>query len=212
MRNGRDGRQRRHHPDGPGHDLGGPGGQEGHDHPHGPVGHFRGDHGHRGRGRAQRGDVRAAALILLAEQPMHGYQLMQAMAERTNGVWRPSPGAIYPTIAQLEDEGLVTTLAEGGRKLVTLTDAGRTYLADNAETLADPFAALVGTPGQNYDLRSALEEIHIATRILSKNASESQAAAAHAVLTETRRALYLILADGPAAPQAEAAAPAGPAS
>jgi DNA-binding PadR family transcriptional regulator len=140
-------------------------------------------------------------LILLAEQPMHGYQLMQAMAERTNGVWRPSPGAIYPTIAQLEDEGLVTTLAEGGRKLVTLTDAGRAYLVDNAETLADPFAALMGTPGQNYDLRSALEEIHIATRILSKNASEAQAAAAHAVLTETRRALYLILADGPAAPE-----------
>ena len=113
---------------------------------------------------------------------MHGYQLMQAMAERTNGVWRPSPGAIYPTIAQLEDEGLVTTLAEGGRKLVTLTDAGRAYLADNAETLADPFAALIGTPGQSLDLRSALEEIHAATRALSRNATEAQAAAAYAVL------------------------------
>ncbi|MDX6228068.1 MAG: hypothetical protein QOI76_1458 [Frankiales bacterium] len=201
MRYVRDGRQRRHHPDGPEHELRGPGGHEGHDHGHGPRGPRGGWDGHRGRGRAQRGDVRAATLILLAEQPMHGYQLMQAMAERTNGVWRPSPGAIYPTIAQLEDEGLVTTLAEGGRKLVTLTDAGRAHLADNAETLADPFAALVGTPGQNYDLRSALEEIHIATRILSKNASEAQAAAAHAVLTETRRALYLILADGPPAPE-----------
>jgi len=141
---------------------------------------------------------------------MHGYQLMQAMAERTNGVWRPSPGAIYPTIAQLEDEGLVTTLAEGGRKLVTLTDAGRAYLADNADTLADPFAALVGTPGQNHDLRSALEEIAIASRILSKGASEAQAAAAHAVLAETRRALYLILADGPA--PAQPAAPTEPAT
>jgi DNA-binding PadR family transcriptional regulator len=153
--------------------------------------------------------VRAATLILLAEQPMHGYQLMQAMAERTNGVWRPSPGAIYPTIAQLEDEGLVTTLAEGGRKLVTLTDAGRAHLADNAETLADPFAALIGTPGQNYDLRSALEEIHIAARILSRNATEAQAAAAHAVLTETRRSLYLILADGAAS--GSPAKPTGPA-
>ena len=143
--------------------------------------------------------MRAATLILLSEQPMHGYQLMQAIAERTNGVWRPSPGAIYPTIAQLEDEGLVTTLAEGGRKLVTLTDAGRTYLTDNAETMADPFEALVGSPGQNHDLRSALGQVHVAAGILSKTATEAQVAAAHAVLTETRRALYLILADGPGA-------------
>ncbi|MDX6204168.1 MAG: hypothetical protein QOF39_225 [Frankiales bacterium] len=210
MRYGRDGRQRRHHPDGPGHEPGGPGGHERHGSGAGRGfdGHG-GFGGHRGRGRAQRGDVRAATLILLAEQPMHGYQLMQAMAERTNGVWRPSPGAIYPTIAQLEDEGLVTTLAEGGRKLVTLTDAGRAHLADNAETLADPFAALIGTPGQNYDLRSALEEIHIAARILSRNATEAQAAAAHTVLTETRRSLYLILADGAAS--GSPAKPTGPA-
>ncbi len=62
---------------------------------------------HRGgrRGRAQRGDVRAAVLQLLADEPMHGYQLMQAIADRTGGVWKPSPGAIYPTISQLEDEG-----------------------------------------------------------------------------------------------------------
>ncbi|MGH3921940.1 MAG: PadR family transcriptional regulator, partial [Pseudonocardiaceae bacterium] len=69
-----------------------------------------------GRGRAQRGDVRTALLLLLAEQPMHGYQLMQAITERTAGAWRPSPGAIYPTLSQLEDEGLIDTLAQGGRK------------------------------------------------------------------------------------------------
>ncbi len=128
---------------------------------------------------------------------------MHAIAERTEGAWRPSPGTIYPTIAQLEDEGLVTTLAEGGRKLVTLTDAGRSYLSDNAETLADPFAALIGTPGQKFDMRSALEEIAIASRILSKNATDEQAAAAVAVLAEARRSLYLILADGPAPSPAE---------
>ena len=130
---------------------------------------------------------------------MHGYQLMQAMAERTNGVWRPSPGAIYPTIAQLEDEGLVTTLAEGGRKLVTLTDAGRAYLADNAEAIGDPFAGQVGATSPGHDLRSALEEVHAATRVVGRSGTEAQIAAAFAVLGEARRSLYLILAEGPAA-------------
>src|SRR6478609_7972367 len=89
----------------------------------------------RSRGRAQRGDVRTAIMLVLADQPMHGYQIMQAMSERTGGAWRPSPGAVYPTIAQLEDEGLVTTKEEGGRRLVTLTDEGRAYVAERTERL-----------------------------------------------------------------------------
>src|SRR3712207_1226108 len=97
---------------------------------------------HRGRrrGRVPRGDVRAAVLLLLAEEPMHGYQLMQAIADRTGGRWQPSPGAIYPTISQLEDEGLVTVTAESGRKLVALTDDGREHLDARRETWTDPFA------------------------------------------------------------------------
>ena len=66
--------------------------------------------------------------MLLAEEPMHGYQLMQAIADRSGGRWTPSPGAIYPTINQLEDEGLVTVTAEAGRKLDTLSDSGREYV------------------------------------------------------------------------------------
>src|SRR3954470_17314846 len=97
----------------------------------GPRPHRRG-----GRGRAPRGDVRTAVLLLLEEQPMHGYQLMQGIAERTGGAWTPSPGAVYPTINQLEDEGLVTVTAESGRKLVTLTDAGRAHLAEHRATWA----------------------------------------------------------------------------
>ena len=219
MRYDNESRRRRHHPEGSGPEFGGPRGHdEGHspDHDHGPR---RGGRGHRevqheghgpggfrrggpgGRGRAQRGDVRAATLLLLGEQPMHGYQLMQAMAERTNGIWRPSPGAIYPTIAQLEDEGLVTTLAEGGRKLVTLTDAGRAYLTDNAHKAgspADPFAALVDGQGQRPDLRSAVEEVHAATRAVGRTGTEAQVGTAFGILNDARRALYLLLAEGPA--------------
>ncbi len=84
-----------------------------------------GSRGRGGRGRVPRGDVRSAVLLLLAEEPMHGYQLMQAIAERSGGRWTPSPGAIYPAIDLLEDEALVTVTAESGRKVVALTDSGR---------------------------------------------------------------------------------------
>ena len=84
-----------------------------------------------GRGRVPRGDVRAAVLLLLAQEPMHGYQLMQTIADRSGGRWTPSPGAIYPTLNQLEDEGLVTVTADSGRKLVTLTETGRQFVDEN---------------------------------------------------------------------------------
>src|SRR5438270_5620152 len=107
----------------------------------GTPGRPRGPH-HGGRGRAMRGDVRTAVLQLLAEEPMHGYQLMQAIAERSGGRWTPSPGAIYPTINQLEDEGLVVVTADAGRKLVTLTDAGREHIEARRESASDPFAGM----------------------------------------------------------------------
>jgi DNA-binding PadR family transcriptional regulator len=149
-----------------------------------------------GRGRASRGDVRAAVLQLLAEEPMHGYQLMQSIAERSGGRWAPSPGAIYPTINQLEDEGLVTVTAESGRRLVTLTEAGRNHVAENADTWADPFANYAAA-GPGADLRSALEHVHSAARQVARTGSDEQLTAALAILDEARRSLYLLLADGP---------------
>jgi DNA-binding PadR family transcriptional regulator len=159
--------------------------------PEGFPGRHRG-----GRGRASRGDVRAAVLQLLAEEPMHGYQLMQAIAERSGGRWTPSPGAIYPTINQLEDEGLVTVTADSGRKLVTLTDAGREHIATRGESSADPFAGFEGaTPGT--DLRALLEQLHGAVRQVGRTGTDAQRAAAGAILGDARRALYLLLAEGP---------------
>ena len=157
----------------------------------------RGSH-HRsaGRGRAQRGDVRTALLLLLAEQPMHGYQLMQAITERTSGAWQPSPGAIYPTLSQLEDEGLIDTLAQGGRKLATLTDAGQAYLRTRGETLPDPFAEFTARCAGNSELRDALDRLRDPVRQLAQGNSQ-QVQAAQQVLTEARRSLYLILAEIP---------------
>jgi DNA-binding PadR family transcriptional regulator len=159
--------------------------------------------GHRrtgGRGRAPRGDVRAAALLLLAEEPMHGYQLMHAIADRTGGRWTPSPGAIYPTISQLEDEGLVTVTAESGRKLVTLTDAGREHIAARRDSWSDPLGSS-GAGGPTTDLRGILEQLHGAVRQVARAGTDAQLTAAAAILGEARRALYLLLADGPEQPQ-----------
>jgi DNA-binding PadR family transcriptional regulator len=163
----------------------------------------RGRHGHpgrgRGRGRAQRGDVRTAALILLTEQPMHGYQLMQAIAERTSGAWQPSPGAIYPTLNQLQDEGLITMQTEGGRKLATLTDTGRTYMDEQGADLPDPFADFTSGSGNTFRLRDAMEGIAMAMTQIMRSGSDAQLLAAQKVMAETKRSLYLILADDPAA-------------
>lgn len=154
---------------------------------------------HRGRpgsrhGRAQRGDVRTAALLLLAEQPMHGYQLMQAIADRTEGAWRPSPGAVYPTISQLEDEGLVTITASGGRRLVTMTQAGHDYLAEHRDTMADPFTEVTAQAGGDKDLRGPLYELSAASRQIAFTGNPADISAARRVLAEARRSLYLILA------------------
>ena len=128
---------------------------------------------------------------------MHGYQLMQAIADRSGGRWTPSPGAIYPTISQLEDEGLVTVTAEAGRKLVTLTDAGRRHVEERRD--ADPFAGRDAS-GPGADLRGPLEQLHAAVRQIARTGTDAQRAAAAGVLADARRSLYLLLADGPETP------------
>jgi DNA-binding PadR family transcriptional regulator len=73
--------------------------------------------------------VRLALLLLLADEPRNGYGLMQAIEERSGGLWRPSPGSIYPTLSQLEDEGLIRAVAADSGKVYELTDAGRQVVA-----------------------------------------------------------------------------------
>jgi DNA-binding PadR family transcriptional regulator len=131
---------------------------------------------------------------------MHGYQLMQAISERTGGVWRVSAGAVYPTIAQLEDEGLVTTEESGGRRLVTITPEGRAELEERTARSGDPFAGFGGATAGG-DLRDVLQELHLAARQVSRGGRPEQVEAARAVLSEARRSLYLILAE--ATPPAE---------
>jgi len=169
--------------------------------------HGMSHHGRSGsRGRAQRGDVRVAILILLSEQPMHGYQLMQAMADRTQGAWRPSAGAIYPTLAALKDADLVSVQAVDGRKLASLTDKGEVYVRENRANFADPFEPLIAESGGEHDLRGPLDEIRATTRLLARTGTDLQIQQAREILIEGLQSLNGILAKiGPSAVAVNAA-------
>jgi DNA-binding PadR family transcriptional regulator len=167
--------------------------------------HEHGFPGFLGRGpRAGRGDVRAAILALLAEQPMHGYQIMRELGERSGGVWRPSPGSIYPTLQQLEDEELVRAeTGDAGRRVFALTDAGREAQAAAAGGPA-PWDE-VGVEGDvtALELRDLVGQVVAAARQVLHAGETAQIAQAKDVLRDARRKLYRILAeDAPATPEA----------
>ena len=155
--------------------------------------------------RARRGDVRAAILSLLAEQPRNGYQIMRELAERSQGAWRPSPGSVYPQLQQLEDEGLIRSEEKEGRRLYHLTDAGRTYVAERPDDQAAPWETFTDTMSDQHGETAALmRDVGMAFVQVLNAGSEAQVAEAGKVLAETRRSLYRILADGePAGEDAE---------
>jgi DNA-binding PadR family transcriptional regulator len=145
--------------------------------------------------RARRGDVRAALLVLLAEEPRNGYQLMQEIEQRSDGVWRPSPGSVYPALQQLEDEGLVR-IAAAGRKTYELTDEGRTHVEQHADELGAPWDDVKGDIGEGArELMDSMRQIGMALFQLLHSGTDAQRDEARAVIDEARRALYRILAD-----------------
>jgi DNA-binding PadR family transcriptional regulator len=146
--------------------------------------------------RAKRGDVRAAALALLAEGPMNGYQIIQEISERSGGVWRPSPGSVYPALQQLEDEGLIRAEAgEGGRRAYVLTDDGRHYADAHPEELDAPWDAVTGhAGGAAVEMRKLIGQVAMAASQVLSAGSDAQISQARRILTDARRALYRVLA------------------
>ena len=146
--------------------------------------------------RARRGDVRAAALALLSEQPMNGYQIIQEIGERSGGVWRPSPGSVYPALQQLEDEGLIQAEAgDGGRRGFVLTDAGRTYVAEHPDELRAPWDVVAGgAGGAAIEMRTLVQQLGMAAFQVVSAGTASQQAQARKVLADARKSLYRILA------------------
>ncbi len=193
---------------GPGGPRGGPGRHGGYGgrgrhrgfgiNPWGAPGDFPPGAGRFGRGRkARRGDIRTAALLLLAEEPRNGYQIMQEVQERSEGVWRPSPGSVYPALQQLEDEGLIRSQESDGRKLYVLTDAGIAYLEERGSDRPAPWEQMSGdVSDQAHELGAIMREVAYAFAQVMRTGSDAQMEKAKEVLVAVRRDLYRILADG----------------
>ncbi|MFC0494804.1 PadR family transcriptional regulator [Streptomyces mutabilis] len=189
---GFDGRRAAFGPFGPGGPGGGPGG------PFGPGFGHGGPWGSRGRGgprgRARRGDVRASILALLKDRPMHGYEMIQEIAERSGGAWKPSPGSVYPTLQLLEDEGLIASESEGGKKLFALTEAGRATAEEGPEAPWEEASRGVDWEALS-EIRQAGFGLMEAIGQVWKTGSKEQREKALAVIGDARKKLYLILAD-----------------
>lgn len=180
---------------------GGPGG------PGGPMG--RGRRGRRGgpgggpgpehrggrRGPRARGDVRAAILLLLAEQPRHGYELIQEIAERSSGFWTPSPGSVYPTLQALEDEGLIRIEPVEGRRTASLTELGVTYVEEHRDRLGTPWTSSGTGHGPALALRQEIIALRDAATQVARVGTPAQHTAAAAVLVTARKELYRLLAE-----------------
>jgi DNA-binding PadR family transcriptional regulator len=146
--------------------------------------------------RVKRGDVRAAILDVLATQPMNGYQIIQQIAERSGGAWKPSPGSVYPTLQQLEDEGLVEGTEVEGRRVLQLTEAGRTYVADHPEEMAATWRAFDTSGEETHELKPVIGQVMAAVWQVVMSGNRQQQAEAAEILADARRQLYGLLAEG----------------
>jgi len=183
-------------PGGPGGWPGGFGGPPGGWWP-GPPGFQRGP-------KAGRGDVRAAILALLREGPRNGYQIMSEIEERSGGAWRPSPGAVYPALQQLADEGLIEAEESGGRRTFRLTDAGRRHVEENPQMARAAWESMAdGEPGETPGLLVAAARLGGSIVQMAHAGTPGQIRAAEQLLEQTRSRLYQILASDASSEQDE---------
>ncbi|MCW2908824.1 MAG: putative PadR family transcriptional regulator, partial [Actinomycetia bacterium] len=161
--------------------------------------------------RVRRGDVRAAALALLADGPRNGYQIIQEISERSGDLWKPSPGSVYPALQQLEDEGLiVATTGEGGRRAFELTEEGRSYVAAHPDELQAPWDVVAKSVGGDaIEMRRLFGTVAMAATQVVRVGSTAQVAQAQQILTDARRKLYQILASDESEQAGDEQAPAG---
>jgi len=144
--------------------------------------------------RTGQGDVRGAILALLMEQPMHGYQIIQEIGERTGGLWRPSPGSVYPALQQLEDEGLVAIETAEGRKVARLTEAGSAHVEERRDELEGVWEAAMGGVDEGMlEVRRLAGQVFGTAMHVAGEGTGGQVAEAQKVLADAKRRLYGIL-------------------
>lgn len=147
--------------------------------------------------RMNKGDVRSAVLSLLLEQPMHGYQIIREIEDRSGGSWKPSPGSVYPTLQLLTDEGLVQAEESNGRKTYSLTAEGRAAAGDETTERTAPWESAGSRDGGRMTaLPKAGIELAQAAAQVGRTGDKEQTAQAVEILEEARRKLYSILAQG----------------
>jgi DNA-binding PadR family transcriptional regulator len=145
--------------------------------------------------RARRGDIRSAVLTLLAEEPMHGYQIIQELGERSGGAWNPSPGSVYPTLQLLEDEGLVKATERDGKRVFEITDAGTKALAERKQDTPPWEQFGEGMSAEKMRLLSSMKQAGAAAmQVIGAGSPDQQTRVADA-LDEARKKIYGILAE-----------------
>jgi DNA-binding PadR family transcriptional regulator len=160
--------------------------------PHGPHGHGRGPWS-----RARRGNVRAAILSVLADEPMHGYQIMQRLEEQSGGMWRPSPGSVYPTLQLLEDQGFIKGEEMEGRRVFSLTETGKVEAESSKERHGAPWESPeAGDEGPRFKLRRAFFQIGAAVKQVGTSGSSEQVEKTLEILGDARKRIYELLAEG----------------
>ncbi|MDA8397614.1 MAG: PadR family transcriptional regulator [Actinomycetota bacterium] len=136
-----------------------------------------------------------AILTLVGEEPRHGYQIIQELSNRSNGMWQPSPGSIYPTLQALEDEGLLSSENIEGKRVYSLTEAGRGYLSANARP-TPPWEEIAGDPSSGFHtLRREIFQLGAAAMQVAQNSNEDQLARAAKILADARKSIYRMLAE-----------------
>ncbi len=144
--------------------------------------------------RMGRGDVRAAVLALLAEKPMHGYQIIHEIEERSGGAWKPSAGSVYPTLQLLADEGLIVAEESNDRKIYSLTEAGREVVSGSDSTAPWDMSGESSTRTRHGALPRAGVELAQAAAQVQRSGTVEQRQEAATILDDARRRLYSLLA------------------
>ncbi len=146
-------------------------------------------------GRARRGDIQTAVLRLLAESPMHGYQIIQELTSRSGGAWNPGPGSVYPTLQAMEDQDLVTSTLDGTKRVYSLTDTGRAAAAARETTTRTPWDDMAEASGPRIELRQALHSLMAAAAQIERTGNDDQIAKAMDQVDQARKGIYLLLAE-----------------
>jgi DNA-binding PadR family transcriptional regulator len=141
----------------------------------------------------RRGEVGLALLIALLDGPGHGYELIQALEAKTDGRWRPSPGSVYPSLQMLADQGYVTATEEDGKRVFSITDAGREHAEEHVASHGYPWDTMDGSG--HGALRVAVRDLHMAAKQVGVTGSPEAVERATQIVTQARKDIYQLLAE-----------------